>query len=239
MNTSVYFDTTTANINQGFLDQLVQFSKPSVAKPSANSIVRTPVADLKNGLALGFFETAAEGSSPEVIIERGATYQIVRKFRRAADDAPQNSSLPTYAIEISDDPAKNLGISVEHPGPLTITENGRLVNKDFKLNVQTTSKFQEANVNLTAELLRFDSEASLKEAKPDHREALDIPVATLRFTKKPSPFLKYINSGLDIGKKLFGLIGAIPALILAYLKLRDRKRKKKLAVRGLGHNVAH
>jgi hypothetical protein len=222
----VFTNSCAEPINQGFLDQLVQFSKPSVAKPSANSIVRTPVADLKNALALGFFETAAEGSSPEVIIERGASYQIVRKFRRAADDAPQNSSLPTtYAIEISGEPAKNLGISVEHPGPLMITENGRLVNKDFKLNVQTTSEFREANVNLTGELLRYDSETSLKEAKPDHREALDVPVATLKFTKKPSRFLKYINSGLDIGKRLFGLIGAIPTLILAYLKLRDRERK--------------
>jgi hypothetical protein len=221
LQTNVDFDTATAEINDAFLGQLVRFSKPT-----SDRVLRTPVADLKNGLALGFFESAAEVSS-EVPLERGATYEVIRKFRRAADDAPQNPSMPIYAIAVSGEPAQGLGISVEHPAPLAITEDGRLLNKDFKWIIQTNREFQGATVNLTAELLKFDSDESLKAGTPMHREALDIPVPGLKFTKKPNQITKFVSSVLDLLKKLFGLIGAIPALILAYLKLKDHTLKNK------------
>lgn len=220
---NVSFDASQSTMNGAFFKDLIQPSPASTAP-------RSSVVDLNIGLALGFFESAQDATP--IALKKGDKYAVVRKFRRAADDVPSNPVLPIYAVSVSAEPERTAGITVTHPAePIPITDNGRIINKDFSWEIQTDKSFHGGTVNLTAELLRFDTELNLRAGKASLREALDIPVARFALIKSPNELVKGLKSGIDVGKRLFGLIGTIPTVILAWVALR-KPHKKKAQKRG-------
>jgi len=205
------------NVND-FFRALKDASVKAINKAGRESH-KTLVADVNTGMAIGFLESEDQDDRLRYV-SSGAKIIIKRAFKKAADVLlPDKQAV--YVLSISMRPDKLEHATVESkPSPLPIVMGGRLLDQNFYWEIKPIAGFTAADIYLSGEINYYPSESAKKSNNPSRTDSLDVPGSHVKFATQPTPWLNDLSQLLEVLMKLFGVVGALPTLVLAYLGLR-------------------